>query len=168
MINQYSANYSELEDRILFRFNTSDLKEFRFWISRRVAAKFLEVMPEKTQEGTKIVEELKQQTEPKPVMKKKVGQETKVEPVKKAPKFVKGNNFPTGEDPVLLYDTKFSLEGAQYKIEFQLISKQIVTVRIKPEMMLKVHSLITLMTEKAGWFAGSTLTEREIISGQIH
>ena len=65
MINQFSANYNPIEDRILFRFNTTDLKEFRFWFSRRVASKLLKVMPEGTQEGTEIVQELKQQTEQK-------------------------------------------------------------------------------------------------------
>ena len=34
MINQFSANYDPLEDRILLRFNTTDLKEFRFWLTR--------------------------------------------------------------------------------------------------------------------------------------
>ena len=170
MISQYSANYNELEDRILFRFNTTDLKEFRFWISRRVASKMLEVMPEKTKEGLVIVEELKLQSEQKPLVKKEAGKSDAdvSRPVKKTPKFVKGNNFPTGEQPVLLYDVAFSLENSQYKCEFQLMSKQVVTVRIKPDIMLKVHSLITLMTEKAGWFTYLKSEDDLVAKGPLH
>ena len=53
MINQFSANYNPIEDRILFRFNTTDLKEFRFWFSRRVASKLLKVMPEERRKELK-------------------------------------------------------------------------------------------------------------------
>ena len=32
MINQFSAHYDDVEDRILLRFNTKDMQEFRLWL----------------------------------------------------------------------------------------------------------------------------------------
>ena len=173
MINQFSANYNPIEDRILFRFNTTDLKEFRFWFSRRVASKLLKVMPEGTQEGTEIVQELKQQTEQKQEKpQSKLAAEEKKEaststPAKTVPKFVSGNDFPTGETPTLLADVNFELEGATYKCSFVLVTKKTVTVRINPDLMLKVHSLISLMTQNAGWY--KDLKQPDVISStQLH
>ena len=173
MINQFSANYNPIEDRILFRFNTTDLKEFRFWFSRRVASKLLKILPEGTQEGTEIVQELKQQTEQKQEkIQQKLSNEVKKEetsytPTKKAPKFISGNNFPTGETPTLLVDVNFELEGATYKCSFILVTKKTVTVRINPDLMLKVHSLISLMTQNAGWY--KDLKQPDVISSaQLH
>ena len=173
MINQFSANYNPIQDRILFRFNTTDLKEFRFWFSRRVASKLLKVLPEGTQEGSEIVQELKQQTEQKQDKSpQKLGGDGKKEastavPVKKAPKFISGNDFPTGEEPILLADISFALEGASYKCSFVLATKKTVTVRINPDLMLKVHSLISLMTQNAGWY--KDLKQPDVISpAQLH
>ena len=118
----------QLKIEFLFRFNTTDLKEFRFWFSRRVASKLLKVMPEGTQEGTEIVQELKQQTEQKQEKpQSKLAAEEKEAltstPAKKVPKFISGNDFPTGENPTLLVDINFELEGATYKCSFVLVTK---------------------------------------------
>ena len=54
MINQFSANYDPTEDRILLRFNTKDLKEFRFWLTRRSTDMLLDVLPRQTEQGEQI------------------------------------------------------------------------------------------------------------------
>jgi hypothetical protein len=35
-IHQLSVNHDERQDRLLLRLNTQDLKEFRFWLTRRM------------------------------------------------------------------------------------------------------------------------------------
>ena len=35
-IKQFNGSYSANEDRILFRFNTQNQEEYRFWFTRRV------------------------------------------------------------------------------------------------------------------------------------
>ena len=65
MINQFSANYDPAEDRILLRFNTTDLKEFRFWLTRRSTNMLLDVLPRQTEQGEQIQEDLKKQIEKK-------------------------------------------------------------------------------------------------------
>ncbi len=63
MINQFSANYDPSEDRILLRFNTTDLKEFRFWLTRRSTEQLLNVLPRQTEQGEQIQEDLQKQIE---------------------------------------------------------------------------------------------------------
>ena len=63
MINQFSANYDPAEDRILLRFNTKDLKEFRFWLTRRSTDMLLDVLPRQTEQGDQIQEDLQKQIE---------------------------------------------------------------------------------------------------------
>ena len=63
MINQFSANYDPSEDRILLRFNTKDLKEFRFWLTRRSTDMLLDVLPRQTEQGEQIQEDLQKQIE---------------------------------------------------------------------------------------------------------
>ena len=35
-IKQFNGNYQAQEDRILFRFNTAEDAEYRFWFTRRI------------------------------------------------------------------------------------------------------------------------------------
>lgn len=40
-INQVNFSYSQLEDRLLFRFNTLDKTEFRMWLTRAMSVRLL-------------------------------------------------------------------------------------------------------------------------------
>jgi hypothetical protein len=40
-IKQFNGSYVSNEDRLLFRFNTSDDSEYRFWLTRRITLFFL-------------------------------------------------------------------------------------------------------------------------------
>ena len=40
-IKQFNGSYVLNEDRLLFRFNTSDDSEYRFWLTRRITLFFL-------------------------------------------------------------------------------------------------------------------------------
>ena len=43
-INQIQIAYSPEEDRILFRVNSMDRKEFRFWLTRRFTVLLVKVL----------------------------------------------------------------------------------------------------------------------------
>ena len=40
-IHQLSVNHDERQDRLLLRLNTQDLKEFRFWLTRRMSLRLM-------------------------------------------------------------------------------------------------------------------------------
>lgn len=149
MINQFSANYDPNEDRVLFRFNTTDLNEFRLWLSRKVVLQIIEVLPQGTEQGTEIQESLKKQTE---VNQLKGSARAKQAPEKiKKPKFIEGKEFPVGQDPILAIGFKAELAGAAYRCSFHLKIKKTVNINITPDMMLNVHSLLNVMSQKAKW-----------------
>ena len=59
MIHQFSATFDETQDRVLLLFNTSKEEEFRFWITRRIIKIFLKALPRDTEQGNKIISEIK-------------------------------------------------------------------------------------------------------------
>ena len=153
MINQFSAHYDDVEDRILLRFNTKDMQEFRLWLSRKTTLEFLPVLPSKTDQGIEIQKELKQQTKTSELRGSEGAR--KVDPYFQKPKFTKGKNFPIGEIPELVKIIKTELVGGIYKCQFELKTGKAVNVPITPDMLLKLHSLISVMAEKAKWFLDS-------------
>ena len=152
MINQFSANYDPAEDRILLRFNTTDLKEFRFWLTRRSTNTLLDVLPRQTEQGEQIQENLKRQIEIKQETKNSKIEAVKKNPISQPPEFIKGSEFPIGEGPEVVSLIKVELTGALYKIQFILKIGKTVSVNVKPDLMLKVHSLVNLIASKARWF----------------
>ena len=152
MINQFSANYDPAEDRILLRFNTTDLKEFRFWLTRRSTDMLLDVLPRKTEQGEQIQEDLKKQIEKKQETKNLKSEASKEKLKPQTPEFIKGNEFPIGEGPEVVSLIKVELAGALYKVQFILKIGKTVSVSVKPDLMLKVHSLVNLIASKAKWF----------------
>lgn len=154
MINQFSANYDPSEDRILLRFNTTDLKEFRFWLTRKSTEQLLDVLPRQTEQGEQIQGELQKQIEKKQESKILKSESSKETPKPQTPEFMKGNEFPIGEGPEVVSVIKVELSGAMYKIQFILKIGKTVSVNVRPDLMLKVHSLINLIAGKAKWFEG--------------
>ena len=152
MINQFSANYDPAEDRILLRFNTTDLKEFRFWLTRRSTDQLLDVLPRQTEQGEQIQEDLKKQIEKKQESKATKPEASKEKSKPQTSEFIKGNEFPIGEGPEVVSLIKVELAGALYKVQFILKIGKTVSVSVKPDLMLKVHSLVNLIASKAKWF----------------
>ena len=73
------------------------------------------------------------------------------------PEFIKGNEFPIGEGPEVVSLIKVELAGALYKVQFILKIGKTVSVSVKPDLMLKVHSLVNLIASKAKWFEAKEL-----------
>ena len=158
MINQFSANYDPSEDRILLRFNTTDLKEFRFWLTRRSTEQLLNVLPRQTEQGEQIQEDLQKQIEKKQESKTLKSDSPKETPKPQTLEFIKGNEFPIGEGPEVVSLIKVELSGALYRIQFMLKIGKTVSVNVKPDLMLKVHSLVNLIAGKAKWFEDTVPT----------
>ena len=166
MINQFSANYDPNEDRVLFRFNTTDLNEFRFWLSRKVVLQIIEVLPQGTEQGNEIQENLRKQTEAGQ-LKGSAGAKQAPESIKK-PKFIEGKDFPVGQDPLLVIGFRAELAGAVYRCSFDLKIKKTVNLNINPDMMLNVHSLLNVMIQKAKWVNSSNQETMPLPARALH
>ena len=103
-IKQFNGTYMPHEDRLLFRFNTVDDKEYRFWFTRRVALFILAATEH-------LVEKKLEQEHPKPAAKAiaQFQQEAAKEQANFTSEYQVANQYPIGADPVLVMDVKCTM-----------------------------------------------------------
>lgn len=107
-IKQLNATYFVHEDRILWRFNTQNQEEFRFWLTRRVA---LFILGATAQLLTKKMSEPDLPSAIKALhdigTKAPIASEKKESAVLQS--YEPGIHFPLGFDPLLVMDVAYSL-----------------------------------------------------------
>ena len=109
-IKQFNATYLAHDDRLLFRFNTAEDAEFRFWLTRRVTLFILAAT------SHLLVKNLEQTHSPEAAKaiaefgKEAVQVEKATSGGNQAETYRPANNYPLGADPVLVMDVKCSLE----------------------------------------------------------
>jgi hypothetical protein len=109
-IKQFNATYLAHDDRLLFRFNTVEDAEFRFWFTRRVSLFILAAT------SHLIVKNLEQTHSPEAAKaiaafgKQSVHVERGGQGLPQVDTYQPANNFPLGADPILVMDVKCSLE----------------------------------------------------------
>jgi hypothetical protein len=103
-IKQFNGSYMPNEDRILFRFNTADDDEYRFWLTRRVALFILAATDH-------LVEKKLEQKHAKPAAKAiaQFQQEAVKEQTKFTSDYQPASKYPIGSDPVLVMDVKCTM-----------------------------------------------------------
>ena len=103
-IKQFNGNYMPNEDRIMFRFNTSEDDEYRFWFTRRVTLFILAATDH-------LVEKKLEQKHDKPAAKAiaQFQQETAKEKTKFTNDYAPASKYPIGADPVLVMDVKCTM-----------------------------------------------------------
>ena len=107
-IKQFNATYLVNEDRVLFRFNTQNQEEYRFWFTRRVTLFILAAT-------SHLLAKMREQTH-SPDAAKAINHFEK-EAILEASKneqatsqaYETGLNFPLGFDPILVMDVTCSL-----------------------------------------------------------
>lgn len=103
-IKQFNGSYMPNEDRILFRFNTAEDDEYRFWLTRRVALFILAATDH-------LVEKKLEQKHAKPAAKAiaQFQQEAVKEQTKFTSDYQPASKYPIGADPVLVMDVKCTI-----------------------------------------------------------
>ena len=103
-ITQFNATYTPDEDRVLFRFNTSESQEYRLWLTRLIVRDVLALgaqasvavlAKEHPPEQAKAIAEFKQQAKAQNP---------------NFTTFVPATQFPLGADPVLVHKVRFTIE----------------------------------------------------------
>ena len=103
-IKQFNGSYMPNEDRIMFRFNTAEDDEYRFWLTRRVTLFILAATDH-------LVEKKLEQKHDKPAAKAiaQFQQEAVKEQTKFTNDYQVATKYPIGADPVLVMDVKCTM-----------------------------------------------------------
>ncbi len=151
-IQQINASYVAEEDRLLLRVTTSQAQEYRLWLTRAVAAKFLDVSDKAVvsalakqhpEEQAKAIAEFQEE-----VLAEK---ETFTQPFKPV------EDLPLGESPLLVVGIKATVEGAVCHLGLQLANRHTLTLHLGNDLLLRTKLLLKKIVAKAQWFNPSGL-----------
>jgi hypothetical protein len=148
-IKQFNGEWVAREDRVLFRFNTSQDQEFSFWLTRfvvksliqgsqQLAVKTLE--KEHPPQVAQAMQEFQQQA---------VAQRANFQQAYQAPA-----HKPLGDEPVLVTGLVMNQNGEQTSIEFQLITQKSVNVQMNQSVLQVMVTLLNKLQEAAQWGVG--------------
>ncbi len=178
-IKQFNGSYLTQEDRLLFRFNTVDDAEFRFWFTRRVTlfilgatAHLLTKHLEKTHspETAAAITEFQKEALKEQVSKQELQQgEAKGEQGGQAAveAYQAASNYPIGADPLLVMDVKCELskdgEADVLSMDFILPGGANLNLKLGGPTLQAMCLLLDQLRESAGWGAPFTIGN---LSGQ--
>ena len=164
MIDQLSAAYNSKEDRILFRFNTTNKEEYSLWLSRRITQKIMDTMPRHTQEGLINYKKIRNDhdvsanasSRQMPNMETQginSPSETLEDSQYKKQKdiFKDGQIFPIGKDPILVIDFQSKQTDENFSITFLLNDNRKISLRITKPLFVSLHSLLEVVLGKVDW-----------------
>ena len=149
-IRQMQMVYAPEEDRILFRVNSTDRKEFRFWITRRYAmllAKVLkdhkasdpDVSRQATMEGKKAVQEFKQE---KAIEEASFGQKFAEE----------GNQYPLGESVQLAFQLTYKIkEDGALNLSVKPKTGSGINIVINQDINITLTQLLLSAAKNGDW-----------------
>ena len=155
-IHQLSVSHDERQDRLLLRLNTQDGKEFRFWLTRRMAIRLVPAMDqsvarlEAAQPGIAAADASSQQ------MLTELKRDAFLQTADfSTPYAAQAHQLPLGEEPFLITDAQLSLQPtASLQITFQKkTGDAIQSCQLNLQAQL-VHGLIHLIRQtmaKAEW-----------------
>ena len=154
-IKQFNASYLANDDRLLFRFNTLEDTEFRFWFTRRVTLFILAAT------SHLVVKNLEQTHSPEAA---KAIAEFEEEAVKadreqklssKAEAYEPASTYPLGADPILVMDVKCSLEkqGEEDLLSLDLVLPGGANINLKMAgpTLQAMCLLLNQLREHAAW-----------------
>ena len=144
-ITQFNATYVAEEDRVLFRFNTSQSQEYRLWFTRAVVRSILALgaqasvavlAREHPPEQAKAIAEFKQQA--------------KVEQAQFTT-FVPATNFPLGAEPILIQQARIQLMDKATALELVMPKGQLLTMNLNEDMIAQLRLLLQTIAQRAQW-----------------
>jgi len=158
-IKQFNATYLAPDDRLLFRFNTEDDNEFRFWLTRRVTLFILAAT------SHLIVKNLEQTHSPETAKALadfgkeavQVSREGSASESSDASsnQYQPGGKYPLGADPILVMDVKCTLEkeGLEDLLSMDLVLPGGANINLKlaGPTLQALCVLLNQLREHASW-----------------
>jgi hypothetical protein len=160
-IRQFNASYLVADDRLLFRFNTQEDAEFRFWLTRRITLFILSAT------SHLMLKHLEQSHSPQTAKAivdfgKEATQVNKAEAAAvdgseglNLNQYQPGAQYPIGADPVLVMDVKCALEkqGDEDLLSMDLILPGGANINLKlaGQTLQAMCMLLNQLREHASW-----------------
>jgi PDZ domain-containing secreted protein len=153
-IKQFNGEWVCQQDRVLFRFNTSEDQEFSFWLTRyvlkgliqgaqQVAAQALE------QAHSPHVAQVMQSFQQATVTQQLNFEET----------FQEAKEKPMGDAPLLVTGLSLNQEGDVVTIKFDLEADRAVQVQMNPAVLQVMLALLDKLQALAQWGVGLVPTD---------
>lgn len=148
-IQQFNGEWVAAEDRVLFRFNTSENEEFNFWLTRRILQGLMQGtqhLAVKTLEKThppqvaQVVQEFQQQS---------VAQQVKFED-----HYQSAAQKPLGDQPILVTGLVMNQDEQHTHVEFQLLTGKSVTLHLNAHVLQVMVTLLNKLQDTAAWGVG--------------
>lgn len=152
-INQVNFSYSQLEDRLLFRFNTQDKTEFRMWLTRAMSIKLLEQL----RRVAKV--SLLRETPGAMAADMEALMEFRREAVLAKADYAQSfadeaEDFPLGAQPLLVSDVMVDTSSPVSVVTFQLASGQALNLSVNHDLGFAISKLLSNVMAGLDWGTG--------------
>lgn len=155
-IKQFNGQWASDEDRLLFRFNTQDDREFRFWLTRSATKTIIQ--------GSQplVTENLKKKFAPKTAEAiQEFQQQAAVQTTQFNETYAAGGKLVLGETPILVTGVVLKTENELMSIDLRLATRQNVNIRIAMTVFQKMVLLLNRLQQQAQWDIGLPQAEQE-------
>jgi hypothetical protein len=146
-ITQFNATYVQEEDRVLFRFNTSEQQEFRLWLTR-VAVKDLMGLTTQGAVAALVRERPVAQAQAQAIVEFK--QQAKVANPQFTT-FTPAMTLPLGEEALLVRGMRLTVAPDKMALELMLPQNRVMTMAVTADMLGQIRVLLQKIDEHAGW-----------------
>ena len=154
-IQQFNATYLAPDDRLLFRFNTTEDTEFRFWFTRRITLFILAATQHLTVNN---LEKMHTPDVAKAIAdfgKEVMQSNPESQGVSKSEAYQSASNYPLGADPLLVMDAKCTPEkqGLEDGVSLDLVlpGGANLNVKMAGSTLQALCALLNQLREHAKW-----------------
>ena len=148
-IKQFNGEWVCQQDRVLFRFNTSEDQEFSFWLTRYVLKGLL-------QGAQQLSVQALAQVHPPQVAQvmQSFQQESVTQQLNFQETFQAAKEKPMGETPLLVTGLMLNQTGDEVTLKFDLESGKSVEVKMNPSVLHVMLALLDKLQGLAEWGVG--------------
>ena len=148
-INQLQMLYMPEEDRILFRVNTTERQQFRFWLTRRYTILLLKVLKEHLESDPDI--SLQDTPEAKQAVKSFKQEEAITSANFKQAFDESANELPLGQDIPVAFKLTYNLNDGNLNVGIQPKEGQGINMAIDRSINMSMTSLLMGAARKGEW-----------------
>ena len=153
-IKQFNGEWVCQQDRVLFRFNTSEDQEFSFWLTRYVLKGLLQGAQQLT------VQALAQMHPPQVAQVMQSFQQASVtQQLNFQETFQTAKEKPMGETPLLVTGLMLNQSGDEVTLKFELESGKSVQVQMNPTVLNVMLALLDKLQDIAQWGVGLAVAD---------
>ena len=153
-IKQFNGEWVCQQDRVLFRFNTSEDQEFSFWLTRYVLKGLLQGAQQLT------VQALAQMHPPQVAQVMQSFQQASVtQQLNFQETFQTAKEKPMGETPLLVTGLMLNQTGDEVTLKFELESGKSVQVQMNPTVLNVMLALLDKLQDIAQWGVGQAVAD---------